>query len=84
MSLFPEEYNTDTYFWDTFNSIRSKIHFSQVISLDSVHCLNNKYVPKAEVPKLWGAIGSLGGREFVWWTFILNEIWAQDKIYIFW
>jgi uncharacterized metal-binding protein len=30
-----------------------------------------------------GVVGSPGGREFfVWGAFILNEIWAQDKMYI--
>jgi hypothetical protein len=29
---------------------------------------------------LWGA--PLGGEFFLWGIFILNEIWAQSKIYI--
>jgi hypothetical protein len=34
-----------------------------------------------EVPKLWGCPWE-GDKLFVQGTFILNEIWAQDKIYI--
>jgi hypothetical protein len=30
-----------------------------------------------------GAVGPLVGELFVWGTFILNEIWAQDKIIIY-
>jgi hypothetical protein len=45
---------------------------------------------RAQVPELWGApsggrfwSSGVEGRElFVWRTFILNEIWAQGKIYI--
>jgi hypothetical protein len=37
---------------------------------------------RAEVPKLWGSYLSFAGDLFVWETFILNEILAQDKIYI--
>jgi hypothetical protein len=44
--------------------------------------------PRSEVPKQWGAppggaVGLLGGRGVVYMKdiFILNEIWAQDKIY---
>jgi hypothetical protein len=40
------------------------------------------YIPERLILMvLWG--GGRGGHEFfLWGTFILNEIWAQDKIYI--
>jgi hypothetical protein len=38
-------------------------------------------VPTPEVPKLWGAVG-LGGIVCTRDVCILNEMWAQDKIYI--
>jgi hypothetical protein len=51
-------------------------------------CISLPLSPIPEVFKLWGAssrqatVGTLGGELISWGTFILNEIWAQDRIHI--
>jgi hypothetical protein len=61
------------------------------VGLKRLLTLVEKQIFRAEVPKLWGAlpprevaIGLLGGSCFMRDIFILKEIWAQGKIFLFW